>query len=311
MYTRQTTFEIGRKTSSLLSLTAQTEKIKNSTQQKKDANSSLAHSTWNLFTLLNNNTLAHFRSSSSSSSSSSSKRRHRPPSKIQLHGNHKNAKKVKKGITTASDPYTANTQAHSSYAMLLGNEDAPKGVNSDSFAALRHTRAAAARHKRFPQKNSSSSSLFTQNATSYSSSTMPTSISHPSHHNRSNNNNNNNSNSNYTKASSTTSIRMIIASSTSSFFTELNFFPKTKQINRNDMKVIDEKDNSPLLLASSSTQQINVRDINYRPEVGLRIALMLGSMLLMIIFYLLWRNRCHCLLHRFGLSVSCCSCFCF
>ena len=190
--------------------------------------------------------------------------------------------------------------------MLLGNEDAPKGVNSDSFAALRHTRAAAARHKRFPQKNSSSSSLFTQNATSYSSSTMPTSISHPSYHNRSinNSNSNSNSNSNYIKASSTTSIRMIIASSTSSFFTELNFFPKTKQINRNDMKVIDEKDNSPLLLASSSTQQINVRDINYRPEVGLRIALMLGSMLLMIIFYLLWRNRCHCLLHRFGLSVS-------
>lgn len=42
----------------------------------------------------------------------------------------------------------------------------------------------------------------------------------------------------------------------------------------------------------------------YRPEVGIRTALILASMLFFIVVYLLWRNRCRCLLRRNGSSSS-------
>ena len=91
------------------------------------------------------------------------------------------------------------------------------------------------------------------------------------------------------------------------FLTNFNIIPQTNVIefsnlnNNNLIPSLDESDNN--FLTSSSTQ-INSKDVNYKPEVGIRIALMLGSLMCLIILYLLWRNRCHCLLHRFGLSVS-------
>jgi ribosomal protein S18 len=104
-------------------------------------------------------------------------------------------------------------------------------------------------------------------------------------------------------SSSSSPFKMIIASSTPSvLFTNLNFIPKTNVIEFKSA-AIDENDNG-FLKSSINSTQINSREYNYRPEVGIRIALMLGSMMCMIILYLLWRNRCHCLLHRFGLSVN-------
>ena len=43
---------------------------------------------------------------------------------------------------------------------------------------------------------------------------------------------------------------------------------------------------------------------NYRPDVGLRTALILGSMFSFIVLYLLWKNRCRCLFKRIGSSSS-------
>jgi len=108
----------------------------------------------------------------------------------------------------------------------------------------------------------------------------------------------------FSNSSSTSSpFKMMIASSTPSvLFTNLNFIPKTNVIEFKNT-AIDENDNG-FLKSSINSTQINSREYNYRPEVGIRIALMLGSMMCMIILYLLWRNRCHCLLHRFGLSVN-------
>ena len=40
---------------------------------------------------------------------------------------------------------------------------------------------------------------------------------------------------------------------------------------------------------------------NYRPEVGVRTGLILAGMLLFIIFYILWRNRCRCLRRGHGI----------
>ena len=39
----------------------------------------------------------------------------------------------------------------------------------------------------------------------------------------------------------------------------------------------------------------------YRPEVGVRTGLILAGMLLFIIFYILWRNRCRCLRRGHGI----------
>ena len=52
--------------------------------------------------------------------------------------------------------------------------------------------------------------------------------------------------------------------------------------------------------------QYNTNSItnNYNPEIGLRTGALLGSMLLVIIVYLLWRNRCRCLFRGANASDS-------
>lgn len=100
-----------------------------------------------------------------------------------------------------------------------------------------------------------------------------------------------------------TSIKMTITTSatTASSF----IFPQAKIIDFNvKLKAIMKEKDSNFNDFGKTSQVIPIyaNDMTYKPEVGLKIALVLGSMVLMIIFYLLWRNRCYCLLRHCGLS---------
>lgn len=53
-----------------------------------------------------------------------------------------------------------------------------------------------------------------------------------------------------------------------------------------------------------SSYKLNDLYERYKPEVGLRTALILGSMLCLIVVYLLWKNRCRCILRGAGGSSS-------
>lgn len=97
-------------------------------------------------------------------------------------------------------------------------------------------------------------------------------------------------------SSHTSSIKMMIA--TSSALSQSTLFPLFKPTSARKLKTLDPynvfndyDDNH--IIHSSSSQVYNLE--KYRPEVGVRIAIILGSMLVLIILYLLWRNRCRCI----------------
>jgi len=201
-----------------------------------------------------------------------------------LHGDYKNVKKVKNKFQT-TNPNNNSESSNRNDEMLYKYEYTSKFFqNWDAMSTTR---------KKIPRAAILSKSYFNEKkASSPSSSHKITSIRMAS----------------AKKSSSNLSpFKMIIASSTPSFLiTNFNFIPQTNVIEFTNTKdnfklPLDENDKN--FLTRNSTQ-INSRDVNYKPEVGIRIALMLGSLMCLIILYLLWRNRCHCLLHRFGLSVN-------
>jgi hypothetical protein len=199
-----------------------------------------------------------------------------------LYGGYKNAKKVKNEITITNT--INNSKRTGQIDEMPYKYEIPSRFfhNSEAITTIRKkkSRSATLSNSYFEEKKAASSKKITSNRLSKAEKS----------------------------SSNSSSFKMIIASSTPSFFlTNFNSISQTNVIefrntnNNNLIPSLDESDNN--FLTSSSTQ-INSKDANYKPEVGIRIALMLGSLMCLIILYLLWRNRCHCLLHRFGLSVS-------
>jgi hypothetical protein len=96
-------------------------------------------------------------------------------------------------------------------------------------------------------------------------------------------------------SSHTSSIKMLIA--TSSALSQSTLFPLFKPTSArlktlDPYNVFNDYDDNHVI-HSSSSQVYNLE--KYRPDVGVRIAVILGSMLVLIILYLLWRNRCRCI----------------
>lgn len=71
-------------------------------------------------------------------------------------------------------------------------------------------------------------------------------------------------------------------------------FPSRNNINVIQTSNYFSYEDDPSQSASSSSSSNSIYS-TYKPEIGLRTGLLLGSMLLLIILYLLWRNRCRCL----------------